>query len=313
MKLFRLPFLLNLLFWGMNLKAQDSLQFKSGEWVFGKIIEIRKNEIQFRKKELPDGPDFVFSKSELQNFDKSNTQALPIVKRKKEKKDLYLIASQRKQEESLLNETIIPPPNRLSLDLFETLSGRISLTYERIFKNQRTSLLGTCSVSFLNKESYLSFNYYTKAYHLEIEKENLLSSKGDFNALGKSIYVGIGIRNHFPKNRKTSLFIGCRLDGGSFKYTIQVTEPPLYKPPYLSQQAYITSISSINNLQSYMVRPSLELGFRTNLFPFLMAYLQVEIGYTHLFLEVPETNHLKNNFNWLPKGGIGYMFGRKRR
>ncbi len=295
-------------------KAQDSLQFNSGEWVVGRIIEIRKKEIQFRKKELPDGPDFIFLKSELQNFEKSKKEVQPIVKKKKgTKTDLHLLASQRKQEESLLNETLITPLNRLSLDIFETLSGRISLTYERFFKNQRTSLLGTCSVSFINKESILNYNYTTKKFEIEVERENLLSPRADFNAFGKSIYLGMGIRNHFPKNRKSSLFLGLRLDGGYFRYKIKVPETPPLTPPNNNQQAYITGFSSINNFPSYILRTNFEFGFRANLFTFLMAYIQVDIGYTHFILDQADNYQIKDRINWMPKGGIGYMFGGKRR
>jgi hypothetical protein len=44
-----------------------------------------------------------------------------------------------------------------------------------------------------------------------------------------------------------------------------------------------------------------------------MAYIQVEIGYSHFTLDHPVTYQIKDRINWMPKGGIGYMFGGKRR
>ncbi len=45
--------------------AQDVIQFKDGKSQSGKILEVRQNEIVYKKSEIPNGPTYTSNKSDI--------------------------------------------------------------------------------------------------------------------------------------------------------------------------------------------------------------------------------------------------------
>lgn len=300
-----LPVVVGLLFiLNLDVIAQDSLQFQSGNWVVGKIIEKRKNEIQFRKKELPDGPDFIFPISDLQQIRSKQYSVPPKFSSKKIKIQPQTFVSSSK------NDSFPIPKQSLSIDLGELIYKRFCIQYEYFFIPGKSSLIGTVSISVKNKNTILQGSNLNKnILHFRDLDHFLLG----FNALGNSAYLGFGIQNYFPKNSVLSFCLGFRLDAGIFKYRINLKyiqeKNTTLQPPAL---AYFSNLNTLTDQNGFMIRPSIMLYIRTNVHPRIMTYLGGEFGYTKFFLEKSSNFETASTINFQPKLGIGYMFGKRK-
>lgn len=57
--------ILSFLFVFVNVKSQDTLYLKNGNFIAAKVIEIGTQEIKYKKVQNPDGPMYVINKADV--------------------------------------------------------------------------------------------------------------------------------------------------------------------------------------------------------------------------------------------------------
>ena len=271
--------------------AQDSLQFKSGEWIVGRIIEIRKKEIQFRKKELPDGPDFVYNKSEIItkpiNIESQNNINKTNKKKEKQRLDYNLISHFPYRK---LN---------ISFQLTSLIAKRITLQFEKYLPSYKESIIAVISPSFGSHRSTLTLmeEHNSTSYYFS-SNYNFLKRRIPFlsNFIGNSIFIGLGYKYHFNSFNRVSFYLGSGIDGGYFKYR-NVYKNRIYE------------IYKTDNQIGGITRINLLIGFKVNLSSRFYLSLGSTVSYNIYFLNTKYPKIL-DSFNYFPNIEFGINLGK---
>lgn len=98
----------------LDVKAQDTIVFKSGEKTLGIVKEISDVEIVYKDFNFPDGPDYKVRKSSLSRIMLKNGQVKQFSKEK---------------------PMVVYPSNIISYHIFDMIYPEFTISYEHILKN----------------------------------------------------------------------------------------------------------------------------------------------------------------------------------
>lgn len=138
--------------------AQDVIYKRDGQKQEGEIIEIKDNEIVFRKAGFPDGPKYVLKKSDVLMIT-TEDGSFEIINAEPVKYERTPRKGDLSADLPIFQEDI--RRNIVSLDFFQLVAGNIGVNYERLFPSGQIGLYVPITYSFSSQTEWTNnYTYY---------------------------------------------------------------------------------------------------------------------------------------------------------